>query len=74
MYIIHCLEGRYPTVDITEMLCRVVFTSFLTVMPDHGLGMMVTMIETHCIFALLNACQRMSVLYFFKNKNNFKTR
>lgn len=56
MYIIHCLEGRYPNVDITEMLCRVVFTSFLTVMPDYGLGMMVTMIETHCTFALLNAC------------------
>ena len=53
----------------------VVFTLFLTVMPDYGLGMKVAMTETHCIFSVFRCMLTNVFLYcIFKNKNNCKTR
>lgn len=45
---------------------EVIFTLFLIIMPDYGLGMKVAMIETHWVFAVFK-CRLTNVsliLYF----------
>lgn len=63
IYIIHCLKDKYFNVDVPEM-CRGCF--YFIFNNNYCLGMKVTVIEIHHIFAVFNCMLRnVSLILYF---------